>query len=183
MFINFRFLMTIFASLALITLLGYAGISWAVEPTAGGSIVLAHCGDYVEFWVDGTGGTITMDIENLAKKNNSRVRVGITNGTSQCNTDFKGAGKTKSYDVSGKLNITVADPPGCQTKVKVRLLEKGTGGPCRSQVGESDCQSAPVSDSDVRVYIPKVANSITRCHIESATSCTSCGASFVPQAQ
>ena len=132
------------------------------EPTPGGSIVLAHCGDWVSF---GVGEFAEVRIENLSKSSSSLVRIGI-------------GGQTETVSVSTNSPYV----RGVENKfVKVRLLESGSGGPCRGEV-ENDCKSAP-RDSDVRVRIPYTANNIQKCHVETAGTCPACGCSLQPQAQ
>lgn len=144
------------------------------------SIVLAHCGDYVDFTISAAHPGKEVRIVNLAKNSAySRVRVYISTNRPQTETIDIPKGESASWMLTN-------------ANVKIRLLERGSGGRCRAEVGEADCQREVNNkpspwDSDVRVYFPKSSSSVTTtingyCHLgdPNVSKCSVCGASLKP---
>lgn len=122
--------------------------------TAGGSVVLASCGAYVQFSIN--KNSPDFDIDNLCTNNASKYR-----------WEFSGYGVNVVETVS-----TTNRKGGFSNKggvVKITLLEKG----CNNV-------STPV-DSDIRVHIPAGAYNIKTYKLPGGDSCTKCNAVFNPR--
>jgi len=121
--------------------------------TAGGSVVLASCGSYVQFSVN--KGSPDFDIVNLCLNNASKYR-----------WEFSGYGVNVIETVAATNNKGGFSNKG--GVIKVTLLEKG----CNNI-------NSP-KDSDIRVHIPAGAYNIKTYKLPSGSTCTQCGADFYP---
>lgn len=159
----------------------------------GGCVILAHCGDWIEFTGSRPGPESMftgITVRNVAKAASKKVQV-RTNWLNQPIYE------TKTTDGSSKITITVTSvhlknqtqsitttlakdgqytnwesdfgriPSGI---VRIRLHESGFGGSCRS-----NCTGS--WDSDAQVIIPSDAYSINSCCVHSCSgTCSFCGA-------
>jgi len=137
----------------IITALFYAFPQRALAQTAGGSVVLASCGSYVQFSIN--KGSADFDIVNVCLNNASKYR-----------WEFSGYGVNVIETVAATNNKGGFSNKG--GVIKVTLLEKG----CNNITSPKD--------SDIRVHIPAGAYNIKTYKLPSGSTCTQCSADFYP---
>jgi hypothetical protein len=149
---------SVYAKLSLMTIM-FSLLAFVVKgQTAGGSIVLAHCGAYVQFNVNYPCDPIW--IKSISLTYGARVEVTI-NGSSQ------------THDIAKGDSIQKGGFSGIST-VRIKNIEKGT------DKKNPTCNGKGPADSDIRIMLPDCATAISYNKIPVGTTCAVCKANFSP---